>query len=215
MADQIEVPAIGRVDRKYLYGAIALVVGIVGYAWWNRSRAEATTVVDPATGSEDPATGGAYVNPRPVTSTVDQTGDVIDTNAEWTQAVTARLSTMFYDSQFIATTLGRYLGRQPLTADEADLIRTAWAFEGKPPDGPDSFTLSNTGGQPTPTVKPYTVYWLSGKTRWARAGGTEKWTETNSQAQANQWAEAHMIGKHAIPVVGESAWEALKTEALK
>lgn len=147
MAEQIEVPAIGKVDRKYVYGAVALVAGIVGYAWWTRSRSEAAVVTtDPTTGSEDPATGGAYVNPRPVTSTVDQTGDAIDTNPEWTAAVTARLSTMFYDSQFIATTLGKYLSRQPLTTDEADLVRTAWAFEGKPPEGPDSFTLTNTGG---------------------------------------------------------------------
>lgn len=151
MAEGVDLPAIGRVDKKYMYAALALVVGIVGYAWWNRraSAAADTPTVDPTTGSQDPASGGAYVNPRPVQSTIDQTSDTIDTNVEWTQAVTEKLSLMFYDATFIATTLGKYLARQPLTTDEADLVRTAWAFQGKPPEGPDSFTLSNTGGGTT------------------------------------------------------------------
>lgn len=213
MADTVELPGMGRVDRKYLYGAIALVAGIVGYAWWNRSRSEAAPVVDPLTGSQDPATGGAYVNPRPVNSTIDQTADVIDTNAEWTQAVTERLSIMFYDSTFIATTIGKYLARQPLTTDEADLIRTAWAYEGKPPDGPDSFTLTNTGGNAG--TQPYVLYWRSGQLLWALAGGPEKWQETTSQTKANEWAAAHMLGKVAITIPTQALWDDYKAKAQK
>jgi hypothetical protein len=154
MADQVRLPGIGEVDRRWLYAGGALVAGIVGYAWWQRSRgtapAEAGPAIDPLTGLPvDPQTGtGGYVNPRPVQSVIDGTNpDEIRTNVQWTQAVTDKLTLLgSWDAGFIATTLGKYLANQPLNPDEQALVRTAWAYAGKPPEGPAQFVPAPTGG---------------------------------------------------------------------
>lgn len=160
MAETVDVPAVGRVDKRYVYAGMALVAGIVGYAWWVRSRQASAATADPlAIEPEQPQTGGAYSNPRPVTSTVDGTDPgAITTNTQWSARVTEKLGQLGYDSAFLSATIGAYLARQQLTADQGELIRTAWAYAGKPPEGPDTFTLKGTstgggGTTPDPTGK--------------------------------------------------------------
>lgn len=156
-AETVELPAIGRVEKRWVWVGGALIVGIVGYAYWQRSRQRAADNTDPlAIEPEQADTGGAYTNPRPVNSTVDGTDpDAITTNAQWTAKVTDRLSSLgIFDTAFIGATLGKYLSRIPLTPDEQDLVRTAWAYVGKPPEGPDNFTPKGSGpNDPTPPGK--------------------------------------------------------------
>lgn len=166
MAGQITLPGIGPVDRRWVYGGVALVAGIVGYAWWQRSRggpvAEVTAAeaeLDPLTGLPVvPQAGGGYTNPNPVQSVIDLTNpDEIRTNVQWSQAVTDRLTLIgSWDSGFIAATIGKYLANQALQPDEQTLIRTAWAYAGKPPEGPAMFVPAPTGGGGTTTPPPAT-----------------------------------------------------------
>jgi len=150
-ADAVDLPAIGSVKRQYLYGAVALVVGIVGYAWWEHKNSGPRTITSDALPDvgEPAQTGGAYTNPRPVTSTVDNTNpDQIRTNTDWTRAVTDKLALLNYDTAHVGAVIGKYLGGLGLTADEADLIRTAWAYAGKPPEGPATIRTVGDGTHP-------------------------------------------------------------------
>lgn len=153
---EIDVPLVGRVERKWVIAGGLTAVGIA--AWWylsgrSRKAAADAAAIDPLTGlpySAEQGTGtGGYVNPNPVQSVIDGTGGRITTNAEWAAAVTEALGNLGIDPNYLAGVLGKYLGRQPLTLTEAATVRTAWAYKGKPPEGPDSFTLE-TGGGSTP-----------------------------------------------------------------
>lgn len=172
MAGTVKLPAIGEVPTKYAYAGVAIVVGIVGYAYFKRRQsgsAAATAAPDP--NSIDPATGLTYAqeqaagsvgtlgstgysNPNPNASgysTVSGTS-TITTNMDWSAAVSNALGNLGYDPTFIASTIGKYLSSQPLTADEAALIRVAWAYEGKPPSGPTNIVTAPTQTQtPVPT----------------------------------------------------------------
>jgi hypothetical protein len=150
MAEDVTVPGAGKVKRQWVYVAVLGAAGIVAYAWWKRRNEAPPSTVDPQTGmdlsaSTDGNTG--FVNPHPVQSVIDTTGGAITTNPGWVAAVTEKLSSMF-ELDFIGNVLGKYLSNQPLTSDEASLVRTAWAYQGKPPEGPGTITL--TGGGSTP-----------------------------------------------------------------
>ena len=156
MAESAELPGLGQVDKKWVYAGLAVVAGIVGYAWIkNRqsSSAAAVPVVDTTTGTVGGA--GGFVNPAPVftapsTSTAPSPPT---TNTDWVNRVTNDLSNQGYDPQFVGTTLGLYLSHQPLTSDQASLVRTAWAYEGYPPENPGLAIVtggSTTGGAGTP-----------------------------------------------------------------
>ena len=57
-----------------------------------------------------------------------------------------KLGNVGQDPSFVSGVLGKYLSSQPLTSDEANVVRMAWAFSGKPPQGPNTFTLATSGG---------------------------------------------------------------------
>lgn len=159
MAEQVTLPGVGPVDKKWLYVGGALVVGIVGYAWWQRST-QAAPVVDDGLAQGAPV--DEYTNPRPVQSVIDTTNpDEIRTNTQWTASVTEKLGNLGYDSTYLGTILGKYLGRQPLNVEEQAVIRTAWAYAGKPPEGPDNFTTGggSGGGNEIPTEATVSEGW--------------------------------------------------------
>lgn len=181
MADTVDVPQVGPVKRQWLYVGGALVVGIVGYAWWRRSQA-AGLVVDPATGSLG---GGPYANPNPDASgsdLVDTPGGPPTTNEEWTQRVVEDLGAIGTDPGFVAATLGKYLGRQQLTTDEATLVRTAWAYRGRPPVNP-------------PEIIPAT----SGSTPGTPSGDTPMYTDVIAGWHVDQWIMDVRAGKAGFP----------------
>lgn len=152
--DTVDIPQIGRVKKEYVWAGGAIVVGIVAYAWW-RHRASAATggpVVD-TTGGSTGATGGS---PPPIIPAATSTSTLPTTNQQWTQDVLDHMGVIGGSEQaHVLSVIGKYLNKIALTAEEADLIRQAWALSGKPPQGPDNFILA-TGGSTTGTPPPAT-----------------------------------------------------------
>lgn len=149
----VDVPGVGPVEKKWVWGGLAVAGSIAALYWFRRRNQSASApdaTIDPLTGlpysaENQPATG--YVNPNPVQSVIDSTG-AVTTNAEWTADVIGKLGNIGMDAGFVGAVLGKYLASQPLTLEEAAVVRTAWAFSGKPPQGPDNFTLSSGSSQP-------------------------------------------------------------------
>lgn len=97
------------------------------------------TVVTPV------GTTGGYQNPAPITVSGAQgggAGSSPQTDEAWTQAVEADLTGIGYDPQTVATALAQYLASQPLTSAQITIIRTAWAYEGRPPQHPSLPTIA-------------------------------------------------------------------------
>jgi LysM repeat protein len=156
-ADEITLPAVGQVSKTWLYVGGAVVAGIVGYAYWKRRQQSAVVGVDTTTGS----VGGSdsFQNPVPGASGSDVidtgTGGKPTTNDAWANAALEALGG-FYDGPFVVTTLGKYLSGQPLTQDEAQLVRSAWALVGHPPDDKPILLVGggSTPGTPPPSSPP-------------------------------------------------------------
>lgn len=204
MADTINLPGLGPTRAVYVYAGGALVVGIVGYAWYKNQQATANTDFvgaspdDYATGDYDSPLGNSGGNS---TGNFDSTDpNAIKTNAQWTAFAVEKLSTYNYDAATVASALGKYLARQGLTEAEIGIVQQAIAVAGPPPIG-GPYPIS-TALPPNPTVKPYILYYSmnSNPPVWALAGGAEKWRETGSQQQANAWAAAYMPGLNAFNV---------------
>lgn len=155
MTAEVDVPAVGRVKKQWVIASGALVAGIVGVAWWRRRQtaaaAAAVPVVDPTTGTN--SRNPTYSNPNPVVSP-DSTAQLPPANdQEWTQRVMAALN--WFEPGFLGDVLGKYLGRQPLTVEEAAVVRVAWAVSGKPPSN-TQIVLATTGSTPGTTPPPDT-----------------------------------------------------------
>lgn len=122
-----------KLNKKALYVAGAVGVGVVGYAWWTRKPEIPGEVVteselDKLGDERIPTTGVPYdPNVRPTQGIV--------TNAEWAIFATDRLNTLGYDPIVVADALGAFLDRRPLTPAEANIARAAIAQAGEPPVG--------------------------------------------------------------------------------
>lgn len=150
MADTVKLPAIGQVDKKYVYAGVAVVAGIAIYAYWSANRAanaEPTTSdytgeaqdgseyfagtdyaydggvseYTGATGSQNPV----YVDSNPLPST----------NAEWATMAVDKLTDIGYDALTASAAIGKYLARLDLSEAQADIVRQATALLGNPPSG--------------------------------------------------------------------------------
>lgn len=159
MSTTVNVPAVGAVKKRYLYIGAGVVVVIVGFAYYARSRGgSGGVVVDPATGSTG---SGGYVNPvpdGPESGVEVEQPAIIDTNAEWGTAAITALTSVQYEPGFAAAAIGKYLAGVALTKDEATAVQVAWAMLGKPPVNPPNIILVTTGpvpgtGQPNPPPK--------------------------------------------------------------
>lgn len=111
--------------------------------------------------------GSGYSNPAPITVSGTQdtgAGSAPTTDQAWTQAVVQDLTGLAYDPQAVSTAIALYLNSQPLDTTQQMMIRTAWAYEGRPPQHPNlpivpvqsPPTTGGGGGTTTtlPTVKP-------------------------------------------------------------
>lgn len=164
----VKLPVVGTVERRYVIIGGATVVVIVGYVWWRRRQtatAAAAATTDSTTGSSLPG-DVPFSNPVPGAlgdGTVDTTGGTaVTSNDQWSNKVIGLLAND-YNTQYMETTLGKYLDGQPLTQDEASFIRAAWAVAGHPPQD-KSIILATSGGStpgngnppptPPPTPKP-------------------------------------------------------------
>lgn len=156
----VTIPGVGPVDAKYVWAGGALVAGIVGYSYWRRSgttdAADVDQLPDDAAGP-DVGDGWGNVPGR----TGDTSGGWVPdgtrdpaTAAEWTQEAVERMTNIGYDGQAVAMAIGKWLGRQGLTADQADMIRVVKALmpavPGYPEEPPITIGLPPTPGTGTP-----------------------------------------------------------------
>lgn len=157
MADDVKLPVIGPVDQRWAYAGAALIAGIVGVAWWRRGMAEpaADAAVDPGMtdGLAEGVTDGSPWPFRPVGgSTVDGSqagGSAPTTNEEWVQEALDKMEAAGWNRTAVAVALGKYLARKPLTAPaETQLVQTALAIEGHPPQGSYAILPENPTAPP-------------------------------------------------------------------
>ncbi len=137
----VDLPVFGKTKRVYVYGAAAVVAVIVGYAYFRRSAAggggdeETSYYADLRTGSDtgDDAYSGAVDSKSGSGSSdyYDNLPKTPQTDQQWTAAVVATLTS--YEPEYLYGVLGKYLANQTLTAEEAAVIRAAWAAIGRPP----------------------------------------------------------------------------------
>lgn len=152
----VTLPAVGKVNRKWVW--VGGAVAVTAAAWWWMRRGdqtEAAAVAEEAQYANDAITGtigaSGYANPNPGAvgyDSIDTGTNEIDTAPEWTNQVTGILAELGYEPAFVSVTLGKYLAGAALTSEEANLVQTAWAYAGKPPGGPATFTLAGTGSTP-------------------------------------------------------------------
>lgn len=222
----VKIPGLGPMKKVYVYTGLALVVGIVGYAYWSKSKGDDTVYLDPA---ELPYGAPVDTNASPTTSGLSYNNEYDDdptfgaprTNNEWSDRAISRMEWLSYDGQTVAVAIGKYLARQQLSQAEADMIRTIHGLIGRPPEGDYPILVAptppTTNPPPTPEVKPYKVFW-NGKpvwagATWALAGGSTKWKETTSQATANSWAAQHETDRNADEL-NDASWASKKAEYL-
>lgn len=153
----VDVPAVGRVKKQYVYVGGALVIGIVGYAYWQRSTAApadipAYTDADVTDeGVTDTAGGAAGGSANSGGLNVDNS-TTPDTDPEWVMMARDAL-TGVYDDAALATALGRYITHQSLTSAQADMVRAAIGSLGYPPGGAYPLDTS-TGSTPSTLAAP-------------------------------------------------------------
>lgn len=157
----VHVPGVGDVERKYVWYGLGAAGIIAAWYWWRQRMASASSTatdpnaIDPLTGlpySAEQSGDTGFVNPNPVTSIDTRTGNGITDNQAWVADVIDKLGNIGQDPSFVGAVLGKYLASQPLTLEEAAVVRMAWAFSGKPPNGPNSFTLATTSSTPGGTT---------------------------------------------------------------
>lgn len=162
MADTtVNVPGMGSVKKDWVIVAGLGVAGYVGVRWWQARSAAAAPppqLVDPNNPGQDPLVGATEQNAPPSedsTISVDTTGGgALTTNADWTKAAVDYLSQIGFESTTVASALGLYLDRQPLTTDQQTIVRTAIGAIGPAPVGGPYPILSSLGNQPPPATPP-------------------------------------------------------------
>jgi hypothetical protein len=172
MAETVKLPVIGPTKKNYVMIAGAVIVGFVGYAYWNRSRSAAPLTdeqiaEDIPQDREPPATvvGSQEFDDANVRA-------IINTNTEWyTAAVDYLSSTGGYDFTFTTITLGKFLARRQLTDAESNLVQAAKGAVGEPPQGGPWPIIRATAPGPT-TAGKLTQTWhgmkLTSDTTWKR-----------------------------------------------
>jgi hypothetical protein len=158
---QVNVPAVGKVDRKWIFAGLAAAAGVVVFAYWRNSQAPA---VSPEEGDQyaagDDYTPDAYIGAtQPGGETYDPndgTTNIPTTNQEWSTRAIDALESVGYDRAKVATTIGKYLAGQPLDLAEKLIIQVAIAMLGNPPAG-ELPIISAPSTPPTTTPPPATT----------------------------------------------------------
>lgn len=158
-AELVKLPGLGEVPRNYLMIGGAVVIGVVGYAWWRQGGSIGQEPAPAPNPDLIPVTDRTPVV-GDSTGDFDETNpDVISTNAQWTQRSVEFLSaTGSWDPGLITTALGKYLNRKPLTAIEQDVVLSARGAFGDPPqNGPFAIVPALPDTAQKPTVAPGNV----------------------------------------------------------
>jgi hypothetical protein len=148
----VKLPGVGKVKSQYVLIGGAAVAGILAVAYFRRGRDTTTPALDPnTTALGDPTL------PTVTTTTIPANTDVIATNDAWARKAIELLQGFGYDGAFVATVLGKFLGRRTLTPEEEPVALAALAAVGQPPVGAPYNVLSGppsggpAAGQPPKT----------------------------------------------------------------
>lgn len=138
-------------NRNVVYFGGAAALGIVAYAWYRNSQ-------------EGPAILTSDPNVAPVGEPRDSTGFTISSsdagttpqnNAEWRDLAVSKLIATGLDGSAVSSAIGKYIGRQPLSKTEQDLVRQALLAAGDPPQGgPYSIIEIASGGVQPALTRP-------------------------------------------------------------
>lgn len=142
MAD-VDVPKVGKVDKKTLFVILGGAVAFVGYRYW-KARQDVGDGEPVDLGYEDPGTlpgvAGAVKPDNSYGSGDGGTGGSTGggfrglTNSEWSEYVLDRLQTDGkWTHSTIAVALGNYLTAKPTSSEQQDIVRAAIGIAGYPP----------------------------------------------------------------------------------
>lgn len=170
MTEDVEVPKVGKVDKKVVAAIVVSAAGFVGYRYWQASRvpaeggtADDTSAVNPEfdeSGAPGTVLGAvspdnsygipdSYDESKPST---DDFGFKGTTNDAWTQYAANQLSQSDrWSYTDVVEALGNYLAQRPTTTTQQNIVNAAIAVAGQPPQG--SHTLVSGGNVPL-TVAP-------------------------------------------------------------
>jgi hypothetical protein len=170
MADDVNVPKIGKVDKKILVPIVVAAGGFIGYRYWKARQSVGTgdeVAVDPGfedmSGGLGPGVtrpGNDYGLPADDTSGATTGGFRGTTNSQWTEYVSDRLQ---QDGRWtysvIAVALGNFLTAKPTTSEQQQIVQAAIGIAGYPPvsgyglvtGGNTSITVAPTGVTATAT----------------------------------------------------------------
>ena len=141
----VDVPAVGRVKKRYVVIPAGIAALYVGWRWYQARQdgAEPAPGADGYYSTDDlseyglSTTGGATnVTGNTGNTVTDGTKpDAIDDNAEWTDRAVEKLGNAGYDTAVVYAALGEFLARRSLDKSEATIVRAAVAAAGQPPVG--------------------------------------------------------------------------------
>lgn len=201
-AGTVKLPGIGPVKKAYLYVGIGAVGVLAAYLMYRRQQSLDDASSTPAdadlgTGLTTPGAGsdvyqGANAGGSP--STDPDIEPMPRSNVEWTQQVLDYFS--WLEPNFVSSTVGKYLSRQKLSSDEGNFIRQAWAARGKPPEGPDTFTLTDDGNSPGTPPPPNNATKIAG----LHVSGATKTTITISWGFEGQKPDYIKVYKNGVPL---------------
>ncbi len=172
---EINVPGIGGVDRRVVFGIAGAGAAFILWRYWRAAgdAPDAGEVVEDVTDADGILTDGGYgvgtYQGSAITGNLDvdaTSPGVPSTDAEWVTESVEDLSAYGVDPAFAALALGKWLAGEGLTAQEKELVIQARAMTGNPPvAGALPIKTANPGGtgttpkpdpKPTPGPKPPT-----------------------------------------------------------
>jgi len=162
----VDVPKLGPVPRNAVIGIVGAAALFVAWRWWQARRAAAATPAD-ATASDFQTSGllpgvagavnadGTIPNAGGSNTDTVQTGGTgpghFTSDAEWSAWVEANLPTDKWTLTDIVTALGAALAKRPTDPVQQQIVQSAIAVAGEPPEGP---IVLISGGSTGITIAP-------------------------------------------------------------
>lgn len=171
MADDLNVPKVGKVDKKILVPIVVAAGGFIGYRYWKARQSVGTgdEPVDPGFEDMSGGLGPGVTRPGNDYGLPDDSGSGSGsasggfrgtTNSQWSEYVSDRLQ---QDGRWtysvIAVALGNFLTSRPTTSEQQQIVQAAIGIAGYPPvsgyglvsGGNTSITVAPTGVTATTT----------------------------------------------------------------
>lgn len=143
MAEDVNVPKVGKVDKKVVVPIVAAAAAFVGYRYWKARQDVGTgdAPVDPGYEDMSGGLGPGVTRPGNDYGLPDDSGSGSTaggfkgtTNSQWSEYVSDRLQ---QDGRWtysvIAVALGNYLTAKPTTAEQQQIVQAAIGIAGYPP----------------------------------------------------------------------------------